>query len=97
MKNLPIRERPREKALLKGVENLSNLELLEIIIGSGTKGNSVIDISYELLRLLDGLNNCYSISLQELKKINGISDVKAIEILTIIELSKRINMKSQIV
>ncbi len=94
MKLVPVDERPREKALKKGVEQLSNLELLEIIVGKGTKSSSVIDISYNLLYLFDGLKQCYMISLQDLMNIDGISRVKGIEILAILELSKRINMSS---
>lgn len=94
IKLVPVEERPREKALKKGVEQLSNLELLEIIVGKGTKSSSVIDISYNLLYLFDGLKKCYMISLQDLINIDGISRVKGIEILAILELSKRINMSS---
>ena len=95
IKLVPIEERPREKALKKGVEQLSNLELIEIIVGKGTKNSSVIDISYNLLYLFDGLKNCYMVSLQDLMNIEGISKVKGIGILAVLELSKRINLSSE--
>ena len=69
IKLIPVDERPREKALRKGVEQLSNLELIEILVGKGTKSSSVIDISYKLLYLFDGFKNCYLISLQDLMNI----------------------------
>ena len=94
IKLIPKDERPREKALKLGVESLSNLELIEIVVGKGTKDSSVIDISYELLSLFNGLKDCYMISLSELINIKGISKIKGIEILSILELSKRINYSS---
>ena len=94
IKLIPFDERPREKAIKLGVEQLSNLELIEIIVGRGIKGNSVIDISYQLLHLFDGLKECYNVSLDDLIKIRGISKIKGIEILSLLELSKRINYSS---
>jgi len=94
IKLIPIEERPREKALKQGVEMLTNLELIEIIVGKGTRDSSVIDISYKLLSLFNGLKDCYMISLLDLTSIKGISKIKGIEILSILELSKRINYSS---
>ena len=94
IKLVPKDERPREKAIKKGVEQLSNLELLQIVVRSGNKASSVIDIAYDLLNLFDGLNKCYEISLNDLLSVKGISLIKGIELLSIIELSKRINSSS---
>lgn len=91
IKSLPANERPREKALINGVETLSSVELLALIISNGTKNNSAIEIAFSLLSEFNGLENFYKVTLNELTKINGISKIKAIKLLAIIELSKRIN------
>ena len=72
-----------------GVENLSNEELLSIILKNGTKSKSVKDLALEILNKYD-LNNLKDISFYELLKIKGIGKVKAIELISSIELGKRI-------
>ena len=91
LNNLPISERPREKAVIHGVSSLSNAELLALIIRSGYKDMSVIELSYKLLSEFDGLKNLSNASLNELMKIKGIKDAKAIELLACFEISRRIN------
>lgn len=49
IKDLPLNERPREKALLKGINSLSNSELLSIIIANGTKNQSALEVSNNIL------------------------------------------------
>ena len=90
IKELPINERPREKAIRYGVENLSNIELLTIIIGSGTKGYSAMDISYELFNQYKGMKNLVSSSSSELEKIKGISKATSLKLTAVFELFKRI-------
>lgn len=91
IKDLPINDRPREKALKYGIDSISNAELLSIFIRSGTKGKSVIDVSYEVLNKFNGITGLINANINELNKIKGINNVKAIELLAAIELSKRIN------
>ena len=57
IRNINPSDRPREKLIREGVESLSNEELLALLIGSGTKNNSALDISKELLERYGGLNN----------------------------------------
>ena len=92
IKDKPINERPREKLLELGKENLTNSELLSIILKTGLKGENVENISLKLLNKynLDELKN---ISLEELLSIKGIGKVKGIELLSCIELGKRIYLK----
>lgn len=89
IKNIPIEERPRERFLEVGVENLSNEELLSIILKSGTKNKSVKDLALEILNKYK-VDNLKDISFYELLKIKGIGKVKAIELISSIELGKRI-------
>lgn len=90
--------RPYEKLEMYGESSLKTVELLAIIIKTGTKEKNVIEVAQEILEL--GINEknlsfLAEITIDELKKIDGIGRVKAIQIKAIIELSKRI-YKSQI-
>lgn len=90
IKEIPKYERPREKLLLNGVKSLSNSELLAIIIKSGTKGKSALEIANEILNNINSLNDLKDLELLELIKVKGLGNVKAMEILASIELGKRI-------
>ena len=94
IKNIPTMERPYEKMLMYGVEELTNIELLSIIIKTGTKDESSLEIAQNLMNLNDELNNLrflQTISIEELKKVNGIGTVKAIELKAVGEIAKRIS------
>ena len=83
-------DRPREKLLLKGTENLSDSELLAILINHGTKEKSAVDLAKEVLQL--GKNNLFEIgklTVKELMKIKGIGEAKAITIAAALELGRR--------
>ena len=95
IKELPNLERPRERLLEVGVNNLSDKELLAIILKNGTKNKNVNDLSLELLNKYS-INELEKITIEELIKINGIGIVKAIEIIASIELGKRIFLKKPI-
>ena len=90
LKQLPKSERPREKLLKYGKENLSDSELLALILKSGTKDLDVLDISFLLLNELDKLSNLKYVSYETLIDIKGIGNSKAIELLALSELAKRI-------
>jgi DNA repair protein RadC len=95
IKSLSIKEwsaddRPREKLLAKGIVALSDAELIAIIIGSGTKEESAVDVSKKILNLVaNNLNELGKLSVAELKKIKGIGEVKAISIVAALELGRR--------
>lgn len=96
MKELPISERPYEKLKTYGAEKLTNSELLAIIIKSGTKDYTAIDLANNVLKLNDNnekedLSFLQDVSISELMKIKGIGEVKAIQLLAVCELVKRIN------
>lgn len=96
MKELPISERPYEKLKMYGAQNLSNSELLAIIIKNGTKEYTALDLANKVLKLNDGkdkedLSFLQDVSIAEFTEIKGIGQVKAIQLLAVCELVKRIN------
>ncbi|MBQ9019293.1 MAG: DNA repair protein RadC [Bacilli bacterium] len=95
IKDLPEEERPREKLKLFGVNNLTDKEIISVILKTGTKDKNVNDLSLELLRK-HPLNEFKNLNLKDLTKIKGIGQVKAIEILASIELGKRIFLRKNI-
>lgn len=92
IKNIIKEERPRERFIKYGVENLSNEELLAIILKTGTHECSVKRLALMLLNELGGIEKLKTATINTLTKIKGIGQVKAIELLSIVELSKRMNM-----
>ena len=83
-------DRPREKLLLKGKASLSNAELLAILIGSGTRSLSAVDVSKLILKKANNdLNQLAKFGLKDLKEIKGIGEAKAISILSALELGRR--------
>ena len=90
IKDMLDSERPRERAIKYGIKNLSNEELLSIIIKTGTKNCSVKELSNQILSKLKNINELKNLSINSLTKINGIGKVKAIEILSSLELGKRV-------
>ena len=93
IRDLPISERPYEKLELFGADKLSNAELLAIIIKTGTKEKTVVEIAQEILSMqkcTDNLRFLQELSIQDFTKIKGIGKVKAIQLKAICELTKRI-------
>ena len=93
IKELPETERPYEKLELKGEKNLSNAELLAIIIKTGTKEETSVQLAQRVLNLnnkkSEELSYLQELTLEELNKIKGIGRVKAIQIKALCELSIR--------
>jgi DNA repair protein RadC len=93
--NYPIKQwakddRPREKLLLKGAENLSNSELLAILIHNGIHNKSALDLARDILRIgKDNLNELGRLTLKDLMKVKGIGEAKAITIAAALELGRR--------
>ena len=94
-KNLPINQwseddKPREKLLLKGNTALSDAELLAILIGSGSRDESAVDLSKRILAAQqNNLNQLARLSISDLKKFKGIGEAKAISIMAALELGRR--------
>ena len=94
IKELPLSERPYEKLEIYGAEKLSNAELLAIILKTGTKEKTALEIAQEVLSVqknTDNLRFLQELSLEDFKKIKGIGKVKAIELKAVCELTKRIS------
>lgn len=91
MKGLPISERPYEKVEREGVEYLSDKELLTVLIRTGTKEERADQIALKVLALCgeEGLPALWNTDITELKKLSGIGRVKAIQLVCVCELAKR--------
>lgn len=83
-------EQPREKAMVYGIECLTNQELLAILIRSGSKKESALSLANRILSLSNGINNMMNISISDLMSIDGIKKAKALTIIAALELTKRI-------
>lgn len=93
-KNLPESEKPRERLYTYGSENLSNEELISIILKTGTKCMSVKEVSLKLLEVIGDITKLRDIGINTLMQIDGIGRVKAIEIKAALELGKRVYMNN---
>lgn len=94
IKQLPTSERPYEKLEMYGPKILSNSELLAIIIKTGTKEESSVSLAQKILGMKNEKNNLtflQDLSIEELCKIKGIGKVKAIQIIAVCELAKRMS------
>ncbi|MGN1327333.1 MAG: DNA repair protein RadC [Clostridia bacterium] len=95
IKKLPTSERPYEKAQMYGIESLSNSELLAIIIKTGTKEKTSVELAQEILAIesknKDNIQFLQDISIEEFMHIKGIGKVKAIQIKAVCELTKRMS------
>jgi DNA repair protein RadC len=90
IKNWAEEDRPREKLMLHGKHTLSPAELLAILISTGTKSKSAIDLAREILKKCgDDINQLAKMGVKELVKIDGIGQAKAISIVAAIELGGR--------
>ena len=90
LKELPVTELPRERLINNGVENLTNEELLSIILRTGTKNMNVKEVSNNILSSIKSINDLSNIDLYELSKIKGVGIVKAVSLKASIELGKRV-------
>lgn len=93
-KNIPESDKPRERLYQYGSENLSDEELISIILKTGTKGISVKEVSLKLLENVGDIKRLKDIGINTLIGINGIGRVKAIEIKAAIELGRRIYIEN---
>lgn len=85
-----VEDRPREKLYRKGTSSLSDAELLAILIGSGTRDRSAVDLGRELLSMVsNNLNSLAKLSISDLTKINGIGNARAVTIAAALELGRR--------
>ena len=94
MLNCPQFERPREKAIYNGIETLSNQELIAVILRTGNKEMSVLNLASLLLEEIGGFQALKDVDYYQLTKIKGIKQAKAIELMASIELAKRMQKEN---
>ncbi|MFA1711770.1 DNA repair protein RadC [Peribacillus frigoritolerans] len=91
IRDYPKEERPRERFLQDGPQSLSNQELLALLLRTGSREESVLQLSGRLINSFKGLRLLKEASVEELIMIKGIGEAKAIQILASVELGRRIN------
>ncbi|MDQ0975673.1 DNA repair protein RadC [Neobacillus niacini] len=90
IRDFPQDERPRERFIQNGPASLSNHELIAILLRTGTKDESVLQLSNRLLTNFEGLRLLKDATLEEMTEIKGIGQAKAIQILAAVEIGRRI-------
>ncbi|MBA4250831.1 MAG: hypothetical protein C0425_00700 [Chlorobiaceae bacterium] len=95
VKDLPLDDRPREKLKFSGPQNLSDSELIAILLRTGKQGKTVIDLAKELLKTFETLSHLSTQSINSMTKLSGIGNDKAVTLLAAFELSRRISSKNR--
>jgi DNA repair protein RadC len=95
LKELPLAERPRERLLLHGPDALSSVELIALILGSGTKGKSVLMLAQELLSHFGSLGRLFDASIEDLCQVRGLGKSKAIQLKAALHLALRMNREKE--
>ena len=96
MREMPKDERPYEKCARLGADSLSDVELLAVLLRTGTQGENAVDLARRVLYHAgeNGILGIHQFNVERLKKIKGIGQVKAIQISCISELAKRLSKAS---
>ena len=90
IRNWALEDRPREKALAGGIQTLSDAELVALLIGSGTRKASAVDLARQILYMAgNSLDQLGKYAVADLKKLKGIGQAKAITIVAALELGRR--------
>lgn len=90
IRDFPQNERPRERFIQSGPHSLSNHELIAILLRTGTKEESVLQLSNRLLSRFEGLRQLKTATLEELTEMKGIGQAKAIQLLAALEIGRRV-------
>jgi len=90
VREIPERDRPRERLQQQGVEALSNSELLAILLRTGTRGCSAVDLADRILKQFGGIGKLIDADLQELINLPGMGLAKATQVQAAIELGRRV-------
>jgi DNA repair protein RadC len=91
VKEMKNSERPRERLATYGVSSLSNEELLALLLRSGIKNTSVIELAKKVLSYLNEIDDLKRLTYEELLKIDGIKEAKATSVIAAIELGRRLS------
>lgn len=90
IKELPLRIRPRERLISEGASNLSDAELLAIILTTGTKGINSLQLSQMILSHFENLSSLGNATFEELAGLDGVGAAKAAQLLASVELGRRV-------
>lgn len=94
LKELNKQERPREKMMARGANALTDVELLAILLRTGTSTRNVVDVARELLRTADDrLGSVAAMSLDRLRQVEGIGPSKAVAVAAAFELGRRLALE----
>lgn len=91
IKDIELKDRPREKLMTFGADNLSEDELLAILVGTGTREFSALELAKQIIIRANGVRGLADITMDELINIKGIGRVKATKIYAALELNRRIS------
>lgn len=90
IKDWAVEDRPREKLLKQGINTLSDAEIIALLIGSGTRNESAVELSKKVLKTAENnLNELGKLGIPDLTKMKGIGEAKAITIMAALELGRR--------
>lgn len=89
VRDLPVEDRPRERLIQQGVGALSPIELLAVIMGSGSKNESVMNVAQRLINKFHNFRNMTQASIEELSQIRGIGLAKACQIKAALEMGRK--------
>lgn len=90
IREMPQEERPREKLLARGVDSLTNPELIAILLRTGVIGTNAIEVARELLERYGSLTGLSRCSVDELSKIRGVGFAKAVQLVAAFGLGQRL-------
>lgn len=90
IKEMPNEEKPRERLIKYGVKNISNEELISIILRTGVKNISVKNLAFQIITKINNINDLKTLSLNDLSNIKGLKEAKAVSLIAAIELGKRV-------
>jgi DNA repair protein RadC len=93
IRNWAVEDRPREKMMTKGLQSLSDSELIALLIGSGTKKTSAVELARQIMnRAENSLEKLGKFSIADFKRLKGIGQARAISIIAALELGRRRNL-----
>ena len=87
---------PDQRLLRQGAERLTNAELLAIILRTGTRALSAVEVATEVLQQVEHLQALRHVTLEELRAVPGVSNVKALQLLAVVELGRRLAQKPHV-
>ena len=95
IKEMPADERPREKLIKFGAESQTDAELLAIIIRAGNKIRTADELSQDIINHYGGIKALNYLDVEEMKKVKGIGDAKAVQVKAAVELGRRLASLNQ--